>query len=61
MQFRVQVLLLAALASIVAAAPAPAEVEARQNCQTIFFPNTCPAGQTACNASGAIILCCNSC
>ncbi|KAI3609531.1 nuclear pore complex subunit [Moniliophthora roreri] len=63
MQFRVQVLLLAALVTFTLAAPAPeAEVQARQaGCQTIFWPAECPAGQTACNASGSIILCCNSC
>ncbi|TCD62646.1 hypothetical protein EIP91_006599 [Steccherinum ochraceum] len=48
-------LLLAALAGVAFATPAQLE---KRDCLTVFFPDTCAAGEIACNGAGSITLCC---
>ncbi|THU98848.1 hypothetical protein K435DRAFT_777250, partial [Dendrothele bispora CBS 962.96] len=61
MQFFIWTVLFAALATVIVAAPSPdasEELLKRQDCSTVFFPDTCPAGTIACNGAGSITLCC---
>ncbi|KAF9263168.1 hypothetical protein L218DRAFT_999821 [Marasmius fiardii PR-910] len=58
MQFRVQALIITALAAFALAAPSLQERQQGENCREVFFPDQCASNEVLCDGAGSIEICC---